>query len=69
LSYSFGPLTYISSAEIPTARLKNKTSSFVFFTLACFATVVQYVLPYLIQPDAANLGAKVYLIFAGWMFG
>ena len=48
----FGPLTYVVSAEIPTARLRNKTSSFSFLTLAAFSTVVIYVLPYISQPDA-----------------
>jgi MFS family permease len=43
----FGPLTYVISGEMPTARLRNKTSAFSFFTLACFSTVVQYVLPYI----------------------
>ncbi|KAG5813399.1 hypothetical protein H9Q74_012721 [Fusarium xylarioides] len=65
----FGPLTYVVSAEIPTARLRNKTSSFSFLTLAAFSTVVVYVLPYISQADAGNLGPKTYLIFAGWMAG
>ncbi|WKT53531.1 Major facilitator, sugar transporter-like [Fusarium oxysporum f. sp. vasinfectum] len=65
----FGPLTYVVSAEIPTARLRNKTSSFSFLTLAAFSTVVIYVLPYISQPDAGNLGPKTYLVFAGWMAG
>lgn len=29
---------------------------------------VQYVLPFIVQKDGANLGPKTYLIFAGWMF-
>ncbi|SPO04565.1 related to monosaccharide transporter [Cephalotrichum gorgonifer] len=65
----FGPLTYVVASEIPTARLRNKTSAFSFLCLACFSTVVVYVLPYISQPDAGNLGAKTYLIFAGWMAG
>ncbi|KAF5557369.1 high-affinity glucose transporter RGT2 [Fusarium napiforme] len=65
----FGPLTYVVSAEIPTARLRNKTSSFSFLTLAAFSTVVVYVLPYISQADAGNLGPKTYLVFAGWMAG
>ncbi|KAK0390699.1 hypothetical protein NLU13_0202 [Sarocladium strictum] len=63
----FGPLTYVVSSEMPTARLRNKTSSFSFLTLAAFSTVVIYVLPYISQPDAGNLGPKTYLVFAGWM--
>ncbi|SMR56576.1 unnamed protein product [Zymoseptoria tritici ST99CH_1E4] len=65
----FGPLTYVVAAEMPTVRLRNRSSSFTFLTLACFATVVTYVLPYIVNKDAAGLGPKTYLIFAGWMAG
>ncbi|KAH7121831.1 general substrate transporter [Dactylonectria estremocensis] len=65
----FGPLTYIIAAEVPSARLRNKSNSVTFFAVACFATVVTYVLPYLSNADAANLGPKIYLIFFGWMVG
>ncbi|KAH8716788.1 general substrate transporter [Phaeosphaeriaceae sp. PMI808] len=64
----FGPLTYVVSGEMPTARLRNKTSAFSFFVLACFSTVVQYIMPYIANAPG-NLGPKTYLIFAGWMFG
>ncbi|KAH7070004.1 general substrate transporter [Paraphoma chrysanthemicola] len=64
----FSPLTYVVSGEMPTARLRNKTSAFSFFTLACFATAVQYILPYIANAPA-NLGPRTYLIFAGWMLG
>jgi MFS family permease len=43
----FGPLTYVISGEMPTARLRNATNAFSFFVLACFMTVVNYVLPYI----------------------
>lgn len=48
----FGPLTYIIAAEIPTARLRNKSNSVTFFLVAAFATVVTYVLPYIANADA-----------------
>lgn len=47
----FGPLNYVVSSEMPTARLRNKTSSFSFLTVAMFSTIVIYVLPYIAQPD------------------
>lgn len=43
----FGPLTYVIAGEMPTARLRNATNAFSFFVLACFMTVVNYVLPYI----------------------
>lgn len=48
----FGPLTYVVVSEIPTARLRNKTSALSFLVLACFSTAVVYVLPYIANPDA-----------------
>lgn len=47
----FGPLTYVVAGEMPTARLRNRTSGLVFLSVACFATVVIYILPYISQPD------------------
>ncbi|KUL92248.1 hypothetical protein ZTR_02325 [Talaromyces verruculosus] len=63
----FGALTYVVLAEMPTARLKNRTSGFTFLVLSAFNIAVVYVLPYIAQADGANLQAKTYLIFAGWM--
>lgn len=57
----FGPLTYIIASEIPTARLRNKSNSLTFLVLACFATVVTYVLPYLANADAYALSPVHYL--------
>lgn len=48
----FGPLTYVISGEMPTARLRNTTNAFSFFVLACFMTVVNYVLPYIADANA-----------------
>lgn len=48
----FGPLTYVVASEMPTARLRNVTSAFSFLVLACFSTLVVYVLPYIANADA-----------------
>ncbi|KAL2062343.1 hypothetical protein VTL71DRAFT_6609 [Oculimacula yallundae] len=63
----FGPLTYVVAGEIPTARLRNLTTTFSFFLLICWTTGATYFLPYLSQSNGVGLGAKIYLIFAGWM--
>ena len=47
----FGPLTYVVAGEMPTARLRNRTSGLVFLVVASFGTIVVYVLPYISQPD------------------
>ncbi|EXK24402.1 hypothetical protein FOXG_15085 [Fusarium oxysporum f. sp. lycopersici 4287] len=65
----FGPLAYVVTAEMPTARLRNITSAFSFMTAAVFAMVIAFVLPYLANTDELNLGAKTYLVFAVWMAG
>ncbi|KAJ0420341.1 general substrate transporter [Aspergillus carlsbadensis] len=63
----FGGLTYVIAAEMPTARLKNRTTGLTFLVVSVFQIAVAYGLPYIVQPDGANLQAKTYLIFAGWM--
>ena len=47
----FGPMTYIVSSEVPTARLRNKTSAFTFMTIFLFNLVVTFVLPYITNAD------------------
>ena len=47
----FGALTYVVLAEMPTARLKNRTSGFTFLVLSAFNIAVVYVLPYIAQAD------------------
>ncbi|KAL5331391.1 hypothetical protein ACEPPN_000921 [Leptodophora sp. 'Broadleaf-Isolate-01'] len=64
----FGPLTYIVTAEMPTARLRNATASFSILSIVILGLAASLSLPYIANADAANLGAKTYLIFAGWMF-
>lgn len=48
----FGPLVYINPAEMPTARLRNKTSALTFFLQSCSSIVCLYVFPYITNPDA-----------------
>ncbi|KAF5540164.1 high-affinity glucose transporter RGT2 [Fusarium mexicanum] len=59
----FGPLAYVISAEMPTARLRNKTSSFSFFTMAASSTVTIYVIPYISQPDEGRIPAELDAMF------
>ncbi len=51
-SAGIGPLLYINPAEFSTARLRNKTSAWVFFTQSCNALVCFFVFPYFTNPDA-----------------
>lgn len=62
------PLTWLNAAELPTARLRNVTNAWVLLCISLSSLTVGYVLPYIADADAGNLGAKTYLIFAFCMF-
>lgn len=48
----FSPLTVLSAAEFPTARLRNRTNAFALMSGALTSLAVIYVLPYIANPDA-----------------
>lgn len=64
----FQPLTWLNASELPTARLRNVTNAFVLMCISLSNLTVTYVIPYITNADAGNLGAKTYLIFAFVMF-
>jgi MFS family permease len=64
---SFFSLSNLMPSEIATPKLRHYTMS---YTIACqeiTAVITTLVVPHLTSADAANLGAKTYLIFAGCM--
>ncbi|KAJ5231357.1 uncharacterized protein N7469_005945 [Penicillium citrinum] len=64
---SFFSLSNLMPSEIATPKLRHYTMS---YTVACqeiTAVITTLVVPHLTSADAANLGAKTYLIFAGCM--
>ena len=63
------PLTWLNAAELPTSRLRNVTNGFALLSISLCSLTVSYVIPYLTDADAGNLGAKTYLIFAFFMAG
>ncbi|KAF2479701.1 general substrate transporter [Neohortaea acidophila] len=67
VAVGFNVLTYINTAEMPTARLRNKTNAFALLCNSLTSLTVTYVFPYISEPTGADLGAKTYLIFAGFM--
>jgi hypothetical protein len=67
LTVGISPLTWLIAAEMPTARLRNVSNSWVLLWISLSNLMVNYVMPYIADADAANLGAKTYLIFAGCM--
>ncbi|KAI0951238.1 hypothetical protein AcW1_008333 [Taiwanofungus camphoratus] len=60
-----GPLGYVIFAEISSAKLRSKTVGLGILTNSLCGMVVNIVIPYLVNPDEANLGGKVGFIFGG----
>lgn len=66
---SFYALSVTLPTEIPKPELRNMTTS---YTLACAyttAVITTFAVPQLVSADAANLGAKTYLVFGGIVAG
>ncbi|KAK9357282.1 general substrate transporter [Lipomyces starkeyi] len=61
---SFYSLSLTLPAEIPTPRLRNLTSDYTIGCAYVTAVITIFALPQLVSADAANLGAKTYLVFA-----
>ncbi|OAP60823.1 hypothetical protein AYL99_05825 [Fonsecaea erecta] len=64
-SLTIGATAYTYLTEVATARLRVKTMAVGLATQSCFGLLWSFVLPYLFNPDKANLGGKVGFIFGG----
>lgn len=51
VSLGFQPLTYLMTAEMPNARLRNKTNAYALLSNSLAALTVSYVFPYITNPD------------------
>ena len=60
-----GPLGYIIFAEVGSAKLRSKTVGIGICANQILGTVANVVIPYLVNPDEANLKGKVGFIFGG----
>lgn len=60
-----GPVAYVIYAEVPSARLRSKTVGLGVVTNQVFTLVFNIVVPYLVNPDEANLGSYVGFVFGG----
>ncbi|KAI0475147.1 general substrate transporter [Xylariaceae sp. FL0804] len=68
-SVGWGPLTYVVSTEVPSARLRDLTVRSGFFTNVVTSFVVSFSIPYLIYDEYAGLGSKVGFIFGAIALG
>jgi len=60
-----GPLGYVIFAEVGSAKLRSKTVGIGICVNSLCGMVANIVIPYLVNPDEANLGGKVGFIFGG----
>ncbi|KAI1485034.1 general substrate transporter [Biscogniauxia mediterranea] len=63
---TIGATAYSLLTEVATSRLRAKTASMALALQNALFTMLAFVLPFLFNPDQANLGAKVSFIFAGF---
>ncbi|PMD40268.1 general substrate transporter [Hyaloscypha variabilis F] len=62
---TIGATAYNLLAEVATARLRAKTASIGLALQNALYTMWSFVLPYIFNPNEANLGAKTSFIFGG----
>lgn len=65
---SFYSLSSLLPSEIATPKLRSQTMAYAIAWCQTTAVITTYAVPQLTAADAANLGAKTYLVFAGCMF-
>jgi MFS family permease len=62
---SIGATGFVLASEIATMRLRATTQGFITITNSVWGLIMQFTVPYMINPDAGNLGGKVGFIFLG----
>lgn len=65
---ALGPLAYIYAAELSTVFLRVKTIAFGSIANSGLQTMWSFVLPYMFNPDQANMGSKINFIFTACLF-
>lgn len=65
---TIGATAYTLLTEVATARLRAKTIAIGIAFQSCWSIMWSFVLPYLFNPDKANLGGKLGFIFGGLSF-
>ncbi|KAF2491375.1 general substrate transporter [Lophium mytilinum] len=63
---TLGAIGFAIGSEISSLPLRASTQSIVGVTQGFMGWLVGFISPYLINPDAGNLGAKVGFVFAGF---
>lgn len=63
-----GASAYVCLAETATSRLRVKTFAIGVAVNSLFGVFWSFILPYLFNPDRANLGGKLGFVFGGLCF-
>lgn len=62
---SIGAAGFVLASEIATIRLRATTQGLITVTNSVWGLIMQFTVPYMINPDAGNLGGKVGFVFLG----
>lgn len=62
---TLGPLTYVVVCETPSTKLRSKTIALATAIDALTGLVTTVIGPYLLNPGAANAGAKIEFLYGG----
>jgi SP family general alpha glucoside:H+ symporter-like MFS transporter len=62
---TLGPLTYVVVCETPSTKLRSKTLAIATSIDALTGLVTTVIGPYLLNPGAANIGAKIEFLYGG----
>lgn len=62
---SIGPLAFAILGETSSTTLRAKTVGLATACQAVFGTIMNVVVPYMVDPSAANLRGKVGFVFGG----
>ncbi|KAH8810666.1 general substrate transporter [Xylogone sp. PMI_703] len=62
---TLGPLTYVVVCETPSTKLRSKTIALATVIDALTGLVTSVIGPYLLNPGAANAGAKIEFLYGG----
>ncbi|KAH6874021.1 general substrate transporter [Thelonectria olida] len=60
---SIGATGFVLASEIATMRLRAATQGLITITNSLWGLIMQFTVPYMINPDAGDLGGKVGFIF------
>jgi hypothetical protein len=60
---SIGATGFVLASEISNMRLRAATQGLITMTNAVWGLIMQFSVPYMINPDAGNLGGKIGFIF------